>query len=221
MAMEDPELDRHGYWSTVALPCPDLAYVALPAAGGRLMMQHYATGTPNGNRGVQELTMGYTCGTCGVWHDERPMAFGARMPEIVSAMTEAERKARVELSSDQCILDGEHYFVLGNLDLPIRGTQELVRFTVWTTLSQANFERASELWTTEGRESEPPYFGWLSNPIPSYPQSISIKAAVHTEPVGIRPRIEIVDQEHPLGIDQRDGISPERADAIIHAAWHG
>src|SRR5262245_17936552 len=124
--------------------------------------------------------MGYTCATCGVWHDERPTCFGAASPAVIARIPDDERRSRVEQSSDQCVLDGEHFFILGNLDLSVEGASEPLRWTVWTTLSPSNFRRASELWTTVGRESEPAYFGWLSNQIPGYGSTINLKTLVHT-----------------------------------------
>jgi len=124
------------------------------------------------------------------------------------------------MSSEQCVLDDEHFFVLGTLDLPVRGADEVLTWIVWSTLSRANFERTSDLWNVEGRESEPPYFGWLSNEIPGFPGSLNIKLLVHTQPLGIRPRLEVVDERHPLRDAQMNGISPEEAERLIHVALH-
>lgn len=164
--------------------------------------------------------MGYRCRTCGAWYEERLTCFAAERPAVLSDFSDSELRRRVERSSDQCILDGKHFFVLGNLDVPIRGSSEVLRWTVWSTLSEVNFERASDLWSTAGRESEPAYFGWLSNQVPGYPSSINIKATVQTEPVGIRPKIRVVEENHPLFEDQVEGISAERVDELIHAALH-
>jgi hypothetical protein len=165
--------------------------------------------------------MGYRCRTCGVWHEERPTCFGADLPAALLGLSDGELEERVQRGSDQCILDGEQFFILGNLDVSVRGSSEFVRWTVWSTLSEASFDRASELWKTAGRESEPAYFGWLSNQIPGYPSSINIKAMVQTQPVGIRPKIRVTDERHPLSRDQVDGVTAERADELIHAALHG
>jgi hypothetical protein len=126
----------------------------------------------------------------------------------------------VEAGSDQCILDGKHFFILGNLDVPVRGSEEVLRWSVWSTLSEANFKRAAELWQMAGRESEAPYFGWLSNQIPGYPSTINIKALVHTQQVNVRPQIKVIEEDHPLATDQQNGIGPERLDELVHAAWY-
>jgi hypothetical protein len=162
--------------------------------------------------------MGYACKTCGQWHEEPPRTFGADLPAAVAQLAPLEVKVRVERGSDQCVLDSEHYFILGNLDIPIVGAKDVMRWTVWTTLSQSNFERSAALWHAEGREKEAPYFGWLSNQIPGYPASINIKTLVHTQPVGVRPLIQVTEPGHQLTIDQQRGITDERADALAHAA---
>lgn len=164
--------------------------------------------------------MSYHCNTCGAIHPERPTCFAAEMPVVVSQMSPSDRERRVELSSDQCILDDEHFFVLGTLDLPVRGSDEVIRWIVWSTLSRPSFERSSELWSVEGRESEPPYFGWLSNQIPGFPDSLNIKLRVHTEPLGLRPRLEVLDEEHPLWDAQHNGVSSDQADDLIHVALY-
>jgi hypothetical protein len=165
--------------------------------------------------------MSYQCKTCGAMHPERPTCFGAELPAVVSRLSAEERERRVSMSSDQCILDNEHFFVLGTLDLPVQGTDETITWIVWSTLSKANFQRMSEVWNAEGRESEPPYFGWLSNQIPGFPDSLNLKLLVRTEPLGFRPRFEVVDEKHPLCIAQRGGITGEQADHLIHAALYG
>jgi hypothetical protein len=165
---------------------------------------------------------GYTCRCCGQTHPEMPTSFAAPAPLYVNDVAEEERAARVELASDQCVIDGEHFFILGNLDIPIVGHPESLRWTVWTSLSQKNFDRASELWTKPGREQEPPYFGWLSNWIPVYEEStLNLKTLVHTQPVGLRPKIEVLECDHVLSREQRDGISLDRAEVLIHRALHG
>ncbi len=165
--------------------------------------------------------MGYQCNTCGAVHSERPTCFSFEMPMVVSQLSETDLERRVEMSSDQCILDDEHFFIVGTLDLPVQNSDEVLRWIAWSTLSKANFERACELWRVHGRESEPPYPGWLSNQIPGFPDSLHIKLLVHTEALGLRPRLEVVDDGHPLWSAQRNGITSHQADELIHVAQFG
>lgn len=135
---------------------------------------------------------------------------------------ESEREKRVELTSDQCVIDEEHFFIRGRLEIPIIGEEEPFAWLVWTTLSEQNFLRAIELWHTVGREAEPPYFGWLSTDLAAvYPQStLNVKTLVHTRPVGTRPFVEVLDDVHQLGREQREGITRERVREIAERLLH-
>jgi hypothetical protein len=77
-----------------------------------------------------------------------------------------------------------------------------------------------ELWETEGRESEPPYFGWLQSELPYDASTLSLKTHVRTMPVGERPLIEVEPGSHQLAIEQESGISMERVQEIIERAFH-
>lgn len=91
---------------------------------------------------------------------------------------------------------------------------------VWVSLSETNFKRASKRWHDPNRIEEPPYFGWLCNSLPGYPETLSLKTNVHTRPVGIRPFIEVEPTEHPLAVEQRDGITMARVVEIAEIAVH-
>lgn len=91
---------------------------------------------------------------------------------------------------------------------------------VWVSLSETNFKRASDRWHDPNRIEEPPYFGWLCNSLPGYPETLSLKTNVHTRPVGIRPFIELEPTEHPLAVEQRDGITMARVIEIAETAMH-
>src|ERR1700729_3347871 len=118
---------------------------------------------------------GYRCRCCGKQHDELPMHYGAAAPAIWFMIPESERHKRCHLSSDQCIVDDKHFFVMANLEIPVAGIEDRFSWDVWVSLSQENFERACELWQTKGRESESPYFGWLSTMLPGYPDTLNLK----------------------------------------------
>lgn len=166
---------------------------------------------------------GYHCRTCGEFHAELPLVFGPDAPLSWYGLGESERATRAELTSDQCVIDGEHFFIRGRLEIPIIGGTERFAWLVWTTLSEAHFLRASDLWDTEGRETEPPYFGWLSTELaPTYGVStINLKTHVHTRPVGERPFVELEPTDHPLAVEQREGITWDRVQRLAEQILHG
>jgi hypothetical protein len=166
------------------------------------------------------MTIGYTCRTCGEFHADVSLCYGAEAPVYWDAIPEAERHDRGELSSDQCIIDDEHFFILGRLLIPIHDNSEPFCWLVWVSLSERTFAHAHELWHAPGREDEPPYFGWLSTRLPCYPDTVNLKTNIHTRPVGERPLIELEPTDHPLAIEQRNGITMQRVFELAECIEH-
>lgn len=142
------------------------------------------------------------------------MSYAAEAPALYYSIPDNERISRVELSSDQCIIDDQAFFVRGCLEIPVHDSTDPFVWGVWVSLSKNSFARTQELWTQEGREQEPPYFGWLSTELPIYPGTINLRTLVHTRPLGSRPFIELEPTEHPLSIEQRQGIALGRVQEI-------
>ena len=165
---------------------------------------------------------GYTCSNCGEIHEGLPFSYGTHAPALWFEIPEDEREHRALLSSDQCVIDEEHFFILGSLEIPVLDAEEdLFSWNVWVSLSEQNFDRMLELWETDGRESEPPYFGWLSTALPCYSETtLNLRTNVHTRPVGERPFIELEPGDHPLAIEQVRGISRSRVQEIAESVLH-
>jgi hypothetical protein len=119
------------------------------------------------------------------------------------------------------MIDEKHWFIVGNLEIPILGSEERFSWDVWVSLSEQNMKRAAQLWETPGRESEPAYFGWLSTLLPGYPETLHLKTMVHTRAVGRRPLVELEPTDHPLAVEQRQGITWERVQEISELVLHG
>jgi hypothetical protein len=166
------------------------------------------------------MSQSYQCKTCGKWRDELPMSFGADAPYWYEVIAPEERSRRAELGSDQCIIDNQHYFVRGCLQIPILDGVGPFIWGVWVSLSEKSFERMRQLWETPGREGEPPYFGWFSTSLPSYPETLNLKTTLHTRPVGQRPLIELEPTDHPLAVEQREGITMARVREIAEIVLH-
>ena len=163
---------------------------------------------------------GFRCAACGEWHDELPFAFHAEAPDYWS--DEAAADPDNELSSDMCLIGGQG-FVRGLIRLPVLDGDGPFEWGVWVSLSDESLERAAELWETEGREAEPPMFGWLSNELGLYePSTLNLATQVHTQPVGLRPLVELDPaDDHPLAVEQREGISRARVEQIAARLLHG
>jgi hypothetical protein len=163
---------------------------------------------------------GFTCATCGQYHDELPLCFGAEVPDFYYSVPPAAREARIEISADWCVIDNAHFFVRGRLEIPIVDYPEPLIWNVWTSLSEASFIRAQELWNDPSRVQEAPSFGWLQTVVPGYENTLNIKTWVHTQPVGVIPRVEVFEEAHPLTQDQQHGITLTQAQQLVAQLLH-
>lgn len=77
-----------------------------------------------------------------------------------------------------------------------------------------------DLWEAPVIEDEPPKFGWLCNKISNYPNTLHLKTNLHLRGGNLRPSIELEPTDHPLAIEQRQGISIGRVEEIASES-HG
>ena len=107
--------------------------------------------------------------------------------------------------------------MLGCLDIPIIGSTDVFRWLAWVSVSEKSFVRIGDLWETDIRDTEPPFFGWLSNRISSYPNTFALKTNLYLRNHGARPFIHLEPTDHPLAVEQREGISLKRVEEIVAA----
>lgn len=160
----------------------------------------------------------WICPTCGGTHDELP-AVTASAPLVWDQASQEERADDFDLTTDTCIWKGEHYFVRGVLELPLTDREGVLSFGVWTSLSRDNFFRYLPTFEEENeadRVELPPMFGWFSNSLPGYPETLNLKCSVHARTGGLRPLIDLEQTNHPLSVAQREGISFSQAVDYVH-----
>lgn len=167
-----------------------------------------------------ELPEGFLCGTCGEFHPELPMDYGADTPAAFDAIPEAERQARCDFTPEVCRIDRKEFFVRGCLEIPVLDGPRPFIWGVWASISYDSFDRMVTAWESPTRATEPPYFGWLCNSLPLYPDTLLLKTNLHTRPVGLRPLIVLEPTDHPLAIEQRNGITMARVREIAAAMLH-
>jgi len=162
----------------------------------------------------------FTCQTCGDIHRGMP-SFGADAPRSYFAIPEAERAARCDLGSDDCVIDGASFFVRGCLEIPVRGVDQPLMWGVWVSLSQESYVAWVKMFLEEHRSHVGPFFGWLNTWLKPYPETTNLKTHVHLRDHGFRPLIELEPTDHPLAAEQRNGISVERVAEIYAIMMHG
>jgi hypothetical protein len=155
----------------------------------------------------------WTCGCCGKQFNTLPLDFACKAPDHWFDIPEAERDRRGKLDSDLCKID-EHVFVRGCLEIPVLGHDDCFVWGVWVSVSETSFERVLDLWDAPVIENEPPKFGWLCNELSLYPTTLHLKTQVHLRAGGSRPFIELEPTDHPLAIEQRQGIPIQRVEQI-------
>jgi hypothetical protein len=148
-------------------------------------------------------------------------SLGAHAPLSYYDIPESEREQRCDLGSDDCVIDGKHFFVRGCLEIPVVGESEFFTWGVWVSLSETSFTEWVKHFDNPMRSKVGPFFGWLNAWLKPYPETMNLKTHVHLRDNGIRPLIELESTDHPLSIEQREGISVARVAELYALVAHG
>ena len=114
------------------------------------------------------------------------------------------------LSEDFCVLDGEHFFVRALMEIPVQGIEGPFGFGCWTTLSRDNFDRYVDQFDEGSPPDQEPWWGWLSNGLADLATEEPVGVLVYPQPDRRRPLLKVAEEDHPLAIAQRDGLSPQK-----------
>ncbi len=157
--------------------------------------------------------MSFRCTTCEETHENLP-DIGVDKPDYWWGIPEDERAKRIDLTEDTCIIDNKHFFIRAVIEIPVLDYQERFGFGVWVSQKDENFYKYVE---NPDSDEIGPFFGWLSTNIDFYEKdTISLKTMAYFQGDGKRPVIEVEPSEHPLSIDQNNGITLEKAWKIVH-----
>jgi hypothetical protein len=160
----------------------------------------------------------FKCSTCGEVHEGAP-SFSFEAPIYYEILTSEEKREKANLGTDFCVIDEKDYFIRVLLEIHIHGSDEHFLWGVWVSVSQDNFEKYCAHFEDSDYEDE--YFGWFSNKLPYYPDTLNIKTYALVRPDGQRPTLELEPSDHPLSVDYYNGISWQKAADIAEAAMHG
>lgn len=152
------------------------------------------------------------CSCCGEEHPILPFSLSADSPDAYVALSDEERKTRASLSSEQCIIDQEHFYVRGCIEIPIRGTDGVFLWGVWAKVEDKVFDEITEHWDVDGRESKIGLCeGVLANSLKIYPETHNLPLTIQVMRIGVRPLFRVGDEDHSLAIEQKYGITAEHA----------
>lgn len=150
----------------------------------------------------------FTCPCCGKAIVGLP-DLGYEAPAFYSDLPEAERAQRATLTSDLCAVDDEFFFIRALCQVPIEAAEQDFGWGVWVSLSQENYRRYKESFHDSDQSNLGAMFGWFSNRLPDYPDTLSLQTTVVPQDGNQRPLVYINDvhADHPLFVEQREGIS--------------
>jgi len=172
---------------------------------------------------TREESLRFTCSTCGQEHDLAEISFGTDAPLQWGLLSEEER-SRSLLAGEQCEIastEGRSFYIRACLEIPIKGTDQTFNWGVWCSLSEKSYSEIAQHWDDPCRQNLGPYFGWLCTKIPGYQDTAFLKTMVHQRAVGLRPLVQLEPTDHPLAVDQRNGIEENRLRDIVTGILHG
>lgn len=159
----------------------------------------------------------FWCEQCSSWHEGFPTAF--RVDEPTAWRVELLGDEMSFLDPEQCVVQMNRFFVRARVVIPFRdAVEETFEWNVWVELEESYFARMDEVWEASERHEEPPYPAVLDSALPGYSVSTTgLRGQLFTQRIGVRPVFEVVDQTHPLALEQRSGITRHRAVEISRA----
>jgi hypothetical protein len=161
------------------------------------------------------------CRDCGAELPSVPLCYGADAPWRTLGVSEAEFEKRVDLTDGQCVVDEQHFFLRGHIEIPVVGSEDSFAWSVWCSVSERSFLQASDRWLEPERVADPPYFGWLMTSLPVYPETLHLKTSIQSRDVGRVPLVTVESTDHPLAKEQHHGITRARVEEFAHLILHG
>ena len=158
--------------------------------------------------------MKFKCPHCDEEHEGYP-ALAFSTPHYYNTLSLEDKQTLAEINSDFCIInhgDQVDRFVRCVLIQKINGVCQNLEYGVWISLSQESFKDYQDHFHLEDYEAT--YFGWLSNRIPEYQDTLSVRTFIKTRGDGQRPIVlvqEKNDFNNPFVKDYFEGISEEEA----------
>ena len=166
------------------------------------------------------MSFRFRCKSCDELHEGVP-TFGFDAPAIANWIPESERSERVQLGSDDCIVDDERYLVRGCIEIPVEGESDPFVWGAWVDISKRDFDAWTDAFHFEKRSHIGPFAGYLGSRLPGYPDTFNHHVVIHLRDKGTRPLIEVSQSDHPLHQEQCGGMSQERLVELYTLVMHG
>jgi hypothetical protein len=156
------------------------------------------------------------CPRCGQVHDIGDLEPSFRRPDPFVAIPRAEREFRTLDGNDHCAIRDaadtqRRYFLRVLLPIPVEGREVPCSWGIWAEVSPEDYKRAMDLWRDPRQGEEPPFPGRLANTCPGYRETQGLPGTVQLiSPESIPHFHFLAEVDHPLAVEQRQGVSPTR-----------
>jgi hypothetical protein len=158
----------------------------------------------------------WRCDICGKAHGELLMDVAFQRPQLFFEVPEEERGERVwmdaDTNADLCVIDGSVFLIRAFLPIPAGGEQ-IFRLGVWVRVD----EEAFRTYHSYGWDADtPPVYGaHLESEVPGYPSTRQLGATVKLRGHQDRPVVYLDAADHPLALEQANGITMSRVHEIL------
>ncbi|WP_190697817.1 MULTISPECIES: DUF2199 domain-containing protein [Cyanophyceae] len=149
----------------------------------------------------------FLCSVCGQYHDNLLMDLAYQRPADVFKVPANERPQRIRVNEDLCIIDDTEFYIRGVLMLPVHELVDSFRWGVWAQVDKEAFDYYHTHWNVPSTDNFRSLYGVLSGGISAYPNSDQLMITIHLQANNQRPLFVVLNQKHPLGEAQRQGIS--------------
>ncbi len=166
------------------------------------------------------------CAVCGEEGDLLAMEPNYARPDAYLKLPADQREQLTSFSNDDGRIrnanDSERrHFLRALLTVPIRGTRQDCAWGVWVEVSEADWERAYELWDDPKQGKVPPFPGRLANALRCYQGTLGLPGRVRLTAPKESPLFELdADVDHPLAREQREGVDTQRVVEWVSAHHH-
>jgi len=160
--------------------------------------------------------MKYICSKCGQEHEGRPsIAFDS--PYEYRVLSQKDKETIATLSEDLCVIrhsDQTDQFIRAVLHQYVNDDCQTLDYGVWVSLSEKSYNDYVDNYDNEDHKAT--YFGYLSNSLADYEDTLSIRTNVVLRGK-IRPEVIPHDDQldNDFVKDYYEGIDKETADRRI------
>jgi len=159
------------------------------------------------------LNLKWKCPCCDQDFSGLPLDYNMAVPEDIIQIPREHWDGRAMISRHFCWASGK-YFTRGLIELPVIGTDRSLNFGAWVGVSQEDAEFMTDVWHDGDCSKHGPFKGKLRSNLRLndrliYGETLDIDAELHLRD-DVVPLIKLLSADHPLAVDQRNGITIDR-----------